>query len=326
MHVLDAKATACALPYAQLVPAIAQAARELADGVLHAPERMVVPLTGADVLLAMPAVARDLGITKLITVQPGNAARGRPAIQGEMIVFDTSSGERVLLADGPTVTARRTAAVTLLGVELLSPEPPKSALLIGTGVQAHTHLEALHDYFGIHRFWIAGTGVQRAHDFIRFGREAFPQVEMTPLAASELPAEGVGSDVVVALTTARTPVVPPDLPAGTLAVGVGAFRPEMTELPAALLHRRIIVVDHLHGARAEAGDLIQAGIDWQQVVDLPQCLATPLGATHRPAVFKTVGHAAWDLAAARVLLAVESTCTPSPPMRSPTSIGASAPV
>src|SRR5690554_3146970 len=115
MHVLDAKATACALPYARLVPAMAQAAREAAGGVLRAPERMVVPLAGEGVLLVMPAVALDVGITKLITVQPGNSAQGRPAIQGEVIVFDVSSGKRLLLADGPTVTARRTAAVTLLG-------------------------------------------------------------------------------------------------------------------------------------------------------------------------------------------------------------------
>lgn len=301
MRVLDAQATACALPYDRLVPAMAQAARDAADGVLQAPERLVVPLVGGGVLLAMPAVAMDVGITKLITVQPGNSAQGRPAIQGEVIVFDVSSGERLLLADGPTVTARRTAAVTLLGVDLLLPVAPRSALLIGTGAQARAHLDALHDYFGMDRFWIAGTSLQRARDFVRDAQAAFPQVEMTPVAAPDLPVEGVGSDVVVALTTALVPVVPAGLPPATLAIGVGAFRPEMAELPAALLHRRMIVVDHLHSAQVEAGDLMQAGIDWQEVVDLPRLLATSPDAVRRPAVFKTVGHAAWDLAAARVL-------------------------
>lgn len=302
MKILDAQATARALPYGRLVPAIVQAARDLASGALRAPERLVVPLAGEGVLLVMPAVSADVGITKLVTVQPDNASRGQPAIQGEVIVFDSDSGERLLLADGPTVTSRRTAAVTLLGVDLLAPAPPKSALLIGTGAQALAHLEALNAYLGIGRFWIAGMHLQNAREFVAAAQAQLPDIEMTPLTASDLPPEGVGSDIVVALTTARKPVVPAGLPATTLAIGVGAFRPDMAELPPALLQDRRIVVDHLHGAQTEAGDLLQAGVDWNDVTDLPRLLAEPAGTTRAPALFKTVGHAAWDLAAARVML------------------------
>ena len=97
----------------------------------------------------------------------------------------------------------------------------------------------------------------------------------------------------------------------TLAVGVGAFKPDMVEFPAALLHSRQIVVDDLAGARHEAGDLIQAGIDWSQVRELAGMLdqPPPTGAGSLP-VFKTVGQAAWDLAAARV--ALMSLASPAP--------------
>jgi 1-piperideine-2-carboxylate/1-pyrroline-2-carboxylate reductase [NAD(P)H] len=108
--------------------------------------------------------------------------------------------------------------------------------------------------------------------------------------------------VLIALTTARAPVLPPTVAADTLVVGVGAFKPDMAELPSALLHARPIVVDDLAGARHEAGDLIQAGIDWNGVTALADILSGRMKRPSRVPVFKTVGQAAWDLAAARVAL------------------------
>ena len=110
MQILNARQTAAALPYAALVPAIARAAHERASGLILAPERLVVPIDSASVLLCMPALGTDIGVTKLITVHGNNVQRGLPAIQGEVIVFNRASGERLLQLDGPTVTARRTAA------------------------------------------------------------------------------------------------------------------------------------------------------------------------------------------------------------------------
>lgn len=300
---LDAEATADRLPYARLVPALARAARELADGRIHAPERMVVAMPGADVLLAMPAIATDIGITKLITVQPGNPAAGRPAIQGELIAFDTHSGIRLLQADGPAVTQRRTTAISLLAIERLAPQCPSSALLIGTGAQAWSHLFGLSGHLGIRRFWIAGSTRQRAEDFCARAQARDHALALTALASADAALAQIQADVVIALTTSRTPVVPDSLADTTLAIGVGAFRPDMAELPPALLHRRRVVVDHLHGAKAEAGDLLQAGVCWDQVAELSQVLDPATPAQPAPSVFKSVGHAAWDLAAARVLLA-----------------------
>lgn len=300
MRTFDADQTALALPYARLVPAIAVAARELASGQLRSPERLVVPLDGGGVLLCMPATASDIGVTKLITVHPDNARHALPAIQGEVVVFESATGRRLALLDGPTVTARRTAAVTLLGIQTLLPRPPQSALLIGTGVQALAHAEALIDFFGIARFHIAARDVAKAEQFCAALRLRHPQVTATALSSAfgEVPV----TDVVIALTTSRTPVIPAQLDAGTLAIGVGAFKPEMAEFPAALLNARTIVVDDLPGAHHEAGDLIQAQVDWTAVRGLASVLDGGLPASAVLPVFKTVGQAAWDLAAARVAL------------------------
>lgn len=303
MHILNAEETARLLPYADLVPAIASAARQLADGSIKAPERLVVGMDGGGVLLCMPAIAKDLSVTKLITVHGDNARHGLPAIQGEVIVFDTATGRRLALLDGPTVTARRTAAVSLHGIELLAPARPSSALLIGIGVQAAAHVQALAAYFGIMRFRIAGRDVSKVKAFCAELCARLPQVAAEAVSMDALADACQDVDLVIALTTSTAPIVPARLPARTMAVGVGAFKPEMAELPAELLHARSIVVDHLAGAMHEAGDLLRAKVAWDKVQDLATAAARkPLGGAGTP-VLKTVGHAAWDLAAARVAAA-----------------------
>lgn len=300
MQILNAVQTAHALPYDKLVPAIAQVAQELAVGRVNAPERQVVPIDPSSVLLCMPAIGPDIGVAKLITVHGDNARHGLPAIQGEVIVFDRTTGKRRALLDGPTVTARRTAAVTLLGIQLLAPRTPSSALLIGAGVQAAAHADALHTFFGVTEFRIASRDAAHAEAFCSTLMRTHPHVTATPVSAETARTCTPDTDLVIALTTSRAPVIPSRLHDDTLAIGVGAFTPEMVEFPADLLLARRIVVDHLAGARHEAGDLLQAGIDWTAVRDIGNLVMEGWSTTGMPPVLKTVGHAAWDLAAARV--------------------------
>lgn len=300
MQILDPAQTAAALPYARLVPAVAQAARELAGGALRAPERQVVAIDASSVLLSMPAIGSDIGVTKLITVHADNAKHGLPAIQGEVIAFDAATGRRLALLDGPTVTARRTAAITLLGIDTLAPARPASALLIGTGVQSAAHADALVEFFGLSRFWVAARQADSASRFCAALRQRHPQLAAQALTVESLQHDVPETDVVIALTTSKTPVIPASIAARTLAVGVGAFKPDMAEFPPQLLHGRPIVVDDLDGARHEAGDLIQAGVDWTRVIALGDLLSGRCAPPAQVPVFKTVGQAAWDLAAARV--------------------------
>lgn len=303
MKILDAIQTAQALPYARLVPAVAQAMRELSGKQIRAPERQVVPIDAASVLLSMPAIAADIGVTKLITVHANNGQHGLPAIQGEVVAFETHTGRRLALLDGPTVTARRTAAVTMLGIQTLLPRKPASALLIGSGTQCAGHIDALAEFFGIARIYVASRNPASAGALCARARASHPGLQLIPVTLASLADALPETDVVIALTTSRTPVIPAHIGPDTLAIGVGAFKPDMAEFPPALLHGRAIFVDDLDGAKHEAGDLLQAGVDWAQVRPLADLLeggAVPAGALP---VFKTVGQAAWDLAAARVALA-----------------------
>ena len=107
-------------------------------------------------------------------------------------------------------------------------------------------------------------------------------------------------DLIVSATSSTAPVVPEEVAEDALVIAVGAFTPNMAELPAALVRRSRVFVDTLPGARAEAGDLLQAEVDWAQVRTLADALeeSPPAGG---PVVFKSVGSALWDLAAARLI-------------------------
>lgn len=303
MQILDRDQTAQALPYSRLVPALAEAARELAAGTIVAPERQVVTIDAASVLLSMPAIGRDISATKLITVHGGNAKHKLPAIQGEVIVFETATGRRLALLDGPTVTARRTAAMTLLGIDTLARRKPVSVLLIGTGTQAAAHADALVEYAGVSTFRIAGTTREHAESFASALANRHGQLDLQALTAESLKQDIPEADVIIALTTATAPVIPAQISPETLAIGVGAFKPNMAEFPPELLHARRIIVDDLNGARHEAGDLIQANVDWTGVAAIGDLLSGKVQHPEAVPVFKTVGQAAWDLAAARVAIA-----------------------
>ena len=104
---LDAAATAACLPWDALATEIAAL---LQDSTVSVPARTVLPLPQGGSLFVMPATDSRVAMAKLITLTPANTGTGRPAIQGDVVVFDVTTGERRLVLDGPTITARRTAS------------------------------------------------------------------------------------------------------------------------------------------------------------------------------------------------------------------------
>lgn len=294
--VCDRARTAALLGFAALVQAIADAARQAEQGAIHHPERQALPLGPGGVLLSMPATAADIGIHKLVTVQPGNTGRDLPTLHGAVTVWDAATGRPLCLLDGPELTARRTAAVTLLALRTLTPQAPAEVLLIGTGVLAASHLQALHALHPGCRIWVRGRDPARAEAFCRTWRPLHAALTPCPAQVPE------AVQAVIALTTSTMPVYDAPARPDRLVVGVGAFRPEMAEIGATTLAGSLVVADDPAGARHEAGDLMRAGIDWAGVRSLAQVLREPPPAG-RPVVFKSVGSAAWDLAAARVALA-----------------------
>lgn len=292
-QILDAARTADLLGYAQLMQALARAAGEYEAGAIRSPERTALPLGQGGVLLSMPATAPDLAIHKLVSVQPGNARHGLPTIHGLVTVCDAPTGRPLFALDGPELTGRRTAAVTLLAMQALAASPPREILLIGTGTQARHHAQALACMHPQARLWVRGRSPASAQAFCN-GLDA-PHGRIAPLSGA-IP-DSV--DVVIAVTTSTEPVYDEDPRNGRLVIGVGAFRPEMAEIGTTTLAGSTLFCDDPLGARHEAGDLLRAGIDWSRLRSLAALLRDGPGAT-APRVFKSVGTAAWDLAAARV--------------------------
>ena len=292
-RVHDARETAALLDFASLVAALERAAREYADGAIDCPDRLVTALPDAGTMLSMPATAVDVAIHKLITVCPGNGARGLPTLQGQLTVFDPHTGTVSMVLDGPTVTGRRSAAISMLALRLLAPVRQGTVLLFGTGSQAGHHVDALAALHPQWRVRVAGTSGGSVQRFC----DAHGHPDLAPASSHESP------DVVITCTTSRTPVWRDAARPETLVVAMGSFDPRIAEVASSTVAASDCYIDDPRSGAHEAGDLLLAGVAWHAVTPLIDLLQASTLRPDRPAFFKSVGCAAWDLAAARVALA-----------------------
>lgn len=244
-------------------------------------------------------------MTKLITLTPGNAGTGRPAIQGDVMVFDIATGERRLVLHGPTVTARRTAAASLLAARLLAQVPQGPLLIVGAGVQGMAHAEAFIHGLGVREVWIASRSRASAQALAA-------QVQALGTLARVVPdadAAVAHCPLIATCTTGKAVVLSAQPRPDAFIAAVGAFTPAMVELAPGLCqhiaqHGRIVVdtSDALH----EAGDLLQAGLDVATLPTLGDVVRdhrnAPLKHPPGTVLFKSCGWAGWDLAAARLAL------------------------
>lgn len=286
------------LPY----PALAQAvARVLTDPTVMVPPRLVQPLPGGGTLFVMPAHDARVAMTKLITFTPGNAARGLPTIQGDVLVFDVATGQRVAVLDGPTVTARRTAAVSLLAAQRLAHQPQGRLLVVGAGVQGHAHLEAFVAGLGTREVWVASRSARSAQALVDHAHALGLDARVVPDANAALP----DCPLVVTCTPAQG-VVLSALPGPQhFVAAVGAFTPTMVELAPELCRHvaaqgQVVVDTDL--AHHEAGDLLQAGLDPATFPTLREVVQGGVPRIPGPVLFKSCGWAGWDLAAARLVV------------------------
>jgi 1-piperideine-2-carboxylate/1-pyrroline-2-carboxylate reductase [NAD(P)H] len=295
-NLLEPTQTAACLPYPGLV---AQVRALLADPAVRVPERLVQPLPGGGSLFVMPALDGRIAIAKLITFTPGNVGTRRPAIQGDVVVFDVATGERKLILDGPTVTARRTAAVSLLAAQCLAPNTNGCLLIVGAGAQGRAHLEAFAQGLPLRQVFIASRSAASAQALAGYARAL-------GLHAGTVadPNDAVGDCSLIVTCTPANAVVLHALPRqDAFIAAVGAFTPAMVELDAGLCRHCAsngrIVVDTPEAIH-EAGDLLQAGLDVSGFPTLREIVLGNVRAGAGPVLFKSCGWAGWDLAAARV--------------------------
>jgi len=294
---IGARRTEQLLPYGALVDEILHVIQRNREGAVQWIQRNGVTLASGTSVWSMIAADEEIAVNKTVTINPANAALGRATVGGQVAVFDTTCGASLMVLDGPTLTARRTAAVSSLAVRALRGDAG-SALVVGSGVSARAHVECLAAQNGIRMFYLYGRNSGTVNRLAQFARG----LGVECLVASDM-AEVAGKvDVVVTATSSAAPVLSGTAWDRQLIVAVGAYQAAMAELSANIVQSaEAIVVDHLEAAQREAGDLIQAEVDWSRVRVLEDVLADPLpdhGGRHR--IFKSVGHSLWDLAAARV--------------------------
>jgi ornithine cyclodeaminase len=246
---------------------------------------------------------------KLVTVYHDNPARGLPSHLATIVLLDPDTGDLVAILDGRYITEARTAAVSAVSVKLLASRGASVLALLGSGVQARSHLEAIGHVVNLTdiRVW-SPSADHREH----FAHEATTLSSLPVRATPDARTAVRGADIVVLATSSREPVVAnDDVGPGTHICAVGACRPDQREMPTALIARARVYVDSRVGALKEAGDLLipirEGAINDRHIVgeigELVAGRAAGRIAASGVTIFKSLGMAVEDVVAAQ--LAVE---------------------
>lgn len=288
--VLDEPAVRERLRYADLVPAIARAVAELSAGHVVQPVRSVLPVVPHQGFFAvMPAYAGALG-AKLVTFYPRN--EGIPTHHAVIVLFEAETGRPLAVMDGRLITEMRTAAASAVATARLARAEASVLAILGSGVQAHSHLEALRHVRPIAecRVWSP--------------RHARTFAEQHGARAAGSPEEAVrGADIVVVATSARTPVLQGRwLSPGAHVNAVGATRPDWRELDDHLMHTATLFVESREAATQESGDVRAAPGVAAEIGEVVSGAHPGRRDASEITLFKSVGVAVEDVAAAALVL------------------------
>jgi ornithine cyclodeaminase len=309
MLVLDSAETRNALPFPQLIDAL----RVMFTGGGTAPPRhhhdMEVPREASATLLLMPAWSpgRYFGV-KMVSVFPGNGARGLPAIHGSYLLSSGLTGELLAVMDGGELTARRTAAASALASSYLSQPDASTMLMVGTGRLSLNLIEAHAVMRPLTRVLIWGRDRAKAEAIAQEASSLGLSVEV----AADLESAARDADILSCATLSEEPLIRGDwLKPGAHLDLVGAFKPSMRESDDRAVSRASLFVDTYEGALSEAGDILQplkAGVITREALraDLAELCAGQHSGRASPdeiTLFKSVGASIEDLAGA--ILALE---------------------
>jgi ornithine cyclodeaminase/alanine dehydrogenase-like protein (mu-crystallin family) len=308
---IDAASVARHLPWPELLQALHSA---FAATDLSTPTRGHYHMEGmgsasTPVLLSMPAWSPGLGVgVKLVTVYPDNHTLNLPSIHGLYVLMEGASGRPQAVLDAGELTARRTAAASALASRFLSRPDSRTLLMVGTG-RLSQYLPLAHAQVRpIDRVLVWGRSPAKAQESADALRAQGVNAE--PVTALE--GACAQADIISCATLSKTSLLRGEwLRPGTHVDLVGAFTPQMREADDQVFQRATSVwCDTTAGGLAEAGDLIQALASGAlarnrirgELADLCRA-AAPVARTDTDiTVFKSVGAALEDLAAARLCL------------------------
>jgi alanine dehydrogenase len=270
----------------ELIPAMAGALRDLSAGKVEQPLRVVLPVSEHKGFFGvMPAYGGALG-AKLVTFYPNN--QGIHTHHAMIVLFRPETGEPLVTMDGRLITEMRTAAVSAVATDVLARADASVLAILGSGVQARSHLEALRIVrkFREVRVW----SPRKSSEFAR-------QFNIAAAASAE---EAVrGADVIVVATSATTPVLLGQwLSPGMHINAVGATRPEWRELDDEALRKARIYVESREAAMKESGDIIAAGHVFAEIGEVVGGSKKGRTSDEEITLFKSVGVAVEDIVAA----------------------------
>lgn len=299
------------LPMAECVALMRDALVSLAEGRVHQPLRTIVcPPEAAGFMGLMPAYAsgpRAAFGLKAICIFPGNHALGKDSHQGAVLLFGAESGELLAVVNASAVTAVRTAAVSAVATQALARADACELAVVGAGVQARTHVEAMSHVRPLKRCRVASRSFEHAR---RLAEELRGRFEFPVEAVATVEEALGGADLIVTATSSAEPVVRREwVSAGAHLNAVGACAPHTRELDAATVAASSLFVDSVESTINEAGDYLLA---LKEGAAGPEHIRAELGEVLtgvRPGrtsageitLFKSLGLAAEDLAAAAYL-------------------------
>lgn len=271
----------------ELIPAMAGALRDFSAGRIQQPLRVVLPVAQHNGFFAvMPASGGGALGAKLVTFYPNN--QGRPTHHAMILLFRPETGEPLVTMDGRLITEMRTAAASAVATDLLARREVNVLAILGSGVQARSHLEALGivRHFREVRVW----SPRRAPEFAR-------EHGVTASASAE---EAVrGADVIVVATAAITPILHGEwLAPGAHVNAVGATRPDWRELDDEVLRKARIYVESREAATKESGDIIAAGKIFAEIGEVVTGAKPGRQTDEELTLYKSVGVAIEDIVAA----------------------------
>ena len=292
------------------IEAMRSAFKYLSDKSTVAPVRTHIKTSSDDGSgLFMPVFlpqSRLFGV-KVVSVYKRNRTKGLPAIHGLVTVFEADSGQPVAIMDGETLTAIRTGAASGLATELLARRDAKTLALFGTGPQARTQLQAVVAVRALEQVWILGRDFEKTRRFVEsMAREFDCKIE-----ASTETSVVREADIVCTATDTTVPLFEKDqLKQGVHINAIGSFTPEMCEISPDVLADAHIFVDQRAACRSEAGELIQAiksghlkpDTEFAELGEVVAGLAPSRLSESEVTLFKSVGNAVQDIAAAEVVL------------------------
>jgi ornithine cyclodeaminase len=296
------------LPMTECIEVMSEALSALARGEVSQPLRTILkPSEVMGVLAMMPAFRagdKPMFGLKAICVFPGNAAIGKDAHQGGVLLFSGETGEPLAMVNASAITSIRTAAVSAVATRSLAREDASELAIIGAGIQARSHLEAMARVRSIRSARIASSRFERARQFTGEMQPLFT----FPIEAVATPEAAVrDADLIVTATTSREPVIRHEwiLP-GVHINAIGTYSPAAREIDTATMAAASLFVDRRESALNEAGDYLiaakEGAIGPEQIrAELGEVLIGAEPGRTSPdeiTVFKSLGLAIEDLAAA----------------------------